>query len=77
MDMNKDLLVKSETVRRLPDLEQLALGSALYKKCRDNFIDSTEELIAAVKDGSIKLMIGSSAARKVKTVLMNAHLVEG
>lgn len=63
-------------IQNLPEMEQLALGAALYKKCKDNFIDSTEELIDAVKDGSIKLMIGSSAAKKVKTVLTNAHLLE-
>lgn len=76
MDVNKGSICMSENIKTLPNLEQLALGYALYKKCRDNFIDSTEELIEAVRDGSIQMKIGSSAARKVKTVLMNAHLLE-
>lgn len=58
----------------LPALEQLAIGAAAYGKCKNNLIDTTEDLLEAFRTGAIKTVLKSDALRSVKQVLTTAGI---
>lgn len=58
----------------LQPLERLALGAAIYSKCKANYIDSTEELLQAFESGLIRTVFSSPQISQIKTVLHNAHI---
>ena len=58
----------------LPALEQLAIGAAAYGKCKNNLIDTTEDLLEAFRTGAIKTVLKSDALRSVKQVLTVAGI---
>lgn len=58
----------------LQPLERLALGAAIYSKCKANYIDSTEELLDALSSGLAKTVFNSQQLATIKTVLHNAHI---
>ena len=60
--------------KALQPLERLALGAAIYSKCKANYIDSTEELIQAFESGLIRTVFSSPQISQIKTVLHNAHI---
>lgn len=60
--------------KALQPLERLALGAAIYSKCKANYIDSTEELLQAFESGLIRTVFSSPQITQIKTVLHNAHI---
>lgn len=60
--------------KALQPLEHLALGAAIYSKCKANYIDSTEELLQAFESGLIRTVFSSPQISTIKTVLHNAHI---
>lgn len=60
--------------KALQPLERLALGAAIYSKCKANYIDSTEELLQAFESGLIRTVFSSPQISQIKTVLHNAHI---
>lgn len=60
--------------KALQPLERLALGAAIYSKCKANYIDSTEELLQALESGEIRRLFSSPQITQIKTVLHNAHI---
>ena len=60
--------------KALQPLERLALGAAIYSKCKANYIDSTEELLQAFESGLIRTVFSSPQISTIKTVLHNAHI---
>ena len=60
--------------KALQPLERLALGAAIYSKCKANYIDSTEELLQALESGLIRTVFSSPQISQIKTVLHNAHI---
>lgn len=58
----------------LQPLERLALGAAIYSKCKANYIDTTEELLQAFESGLIRTVFSSPQISQIKTVLHNAHI---
>lgn len=60
--------------KALQPLERLALGAAIYSKCKANSIDSTEELLQAFESGLIRTVFSSPQISQIKTVLHNAHI---
>lgn len=58
----------------LQPLERLALGAAIYSKCKANYIDTTEELLDALSSGLAKTVFSSQQIATIKTVLHNAHI---
>lgn len=60
--------------KALQPLERLALGAAIYSKCKANYIDSTEELLQAFESGLIRTVFSSPQISSIKTVLRNAHI---
>ena len=60
--------------KALQPLERLALGAAIYSKCKANYIDSTEELLQAFGSGEIRRVFSSPQITQIKTVLQNAHI---
>lgn len=60
--------------KALQPLERLALGAAIYSKCKANYIDSTEELLQAFESGEIRRLFSSPQITQIKTVLHNAHI---
>lgn len=58
----------------LQPLEKLAIGAAIYSKCKANYIDTTEELLDALSSGLAKTVFSSQQIASIKTVLHNAHI---
>ena len=58
----------------LQPLEKLAIGAAIYSKCKANYIDTTEELLDALSSGLAKTVFSSQQIATIKTVLHNAHI---
>ena len=58
----------------LQPLEKLAIGAAIYSKCKANYIDTTEELLDALSSGLAKTVFSSQQIATIKTVLYNAHI---
>lgn len=58
----------------LQPLERLALGAAIYSKCKANYIDTTEELLDALSSGLAKTVFSSQQLATIKTVMHNAHI---
>lgn len=60
--------------KALQPLEKLAIGAAIYSKCKANYIDTTEELLDALSSGLAKTVFSSQQLATIKTVLHNAHI---
>lgn len=60
--------------KALQPLEKLAIGAAIYSKCKANYIDTTEELLDALSSGLAKTVFSSQQIATIKTVLYNAHI---
>lgn len=60
--------------KALQPLEKLAIGAAIYSKCKANYIDTTEELLDALSSGLAKTVFSSQQIATIKTVLHNAHI---
>lgn len=60
--------------KALQPLEKLAIGAAIYSKCKANYIDTTEELLDALSSGLAKTVFSSQQIASIKTVLHNAHI---
>lgn len=58
----------------LQPLEKLAIGAAIYSKCKANYIDTTEELLDALSSGLARTVFSSQQIASIKTVLHNAHI---
>ena len=58
----------------LQPLEKLAIGAAIYSKCKANYIDTTEELLDALSSGLARTVFSSQQIATIKTVLHNAHI---
>lgn len=58
----------------LTTLEHLAIGASVYSKCKQNMIDTTEDLLEAFRTGAIKTVLKSDALRSVKQVLTVAGI---
>ena len=58
----------------LQPLEMLAIGAAIYSKCKANYIDTTEELLDALSSGLARTVFSSQQIASIKTVLHNAHI---
>lgn len=60
--------------RAFQPLEHLAIGAAIYSKCKANYIDSTEELLQAFRNGEIKRIFSTPQISQIRTVLCNARI---
>lgn len=60
--------------KALQPLEMLAIGAAIYSKCKANYIDTTEELLDALSSGLARTVFSSQQIASIKTVLHNAHI---
>ena len=58
----------------LTTLEHLAIGASVYSKCKQNMIDTTEDLLNAFRSGEIKRIFNGTVIKAIKTVLTNAKI---
>ena len=58
----------------LTTLEHLAIGASVYSKCKQNMIDTTEDLLEAFRTGAIKRIFNGTVIKAIKTVLTNAKI---
>ena len=76
---DKDLIINCYTriwriKKPLQPLEHLALGAAIYSKCKANYIDSTQDLLDAISSGLVKTIFNGSQVTQIMTVLRNAKI---
>lgn len=76
---DKDLIINCYTriwriKKPLQPLEHLALGAAIYSKCKANYIDSTQDLLDAISSGLVKTIFKGSQVTQIMTVLRNAKI---
>lgn len=62
-----------ENVKDTP-IERLALGSAIIKKLKNNFVDTVGDLTEAIHTGQIRWMCSPKALKQIRTVLCTAGI---
>ena len=62
-----------ENVKDTP-IERLALGSAIIKKLKNNFVDTVGDLTEAIHTGQIRWMCSQKALKQIRTVLCTAGI---
>lgn len=62
-----------ENVKDTP-IERLALGSAIIKRLKNNFVDTVGDLIEAIHTGQIRWMCSTKALKQIRTVLCTAGI---
>ena len=56
------------------EITKLAIGSAAVAKLSRNFITTVEELQEAFRTGEIKYICSATMLRKIRTVMVTAHI---
>ena len=62
-----------ENAKDMP-IERLALGSAIIKKLKNNFVDTVGDLTEAIRTGQIRWMCSPKAMKQIRTVLGTAGI---
>lgn len=62
-----------ENVKEIP-IERLALGSAIIKRLKNNFVDTVGDLLDAIHTGQIRWMCSPKAMKQIRTVLCTAGI---
>lgn len=62
-----------ENAKDMP-IERLALGSAIIKKLKNNFVDTVGDLTEAIHTGQIRWMCSPKALKQIRTVLCTAGI---
>ena len=62
-----------ENVKEMP-IERLALGSAIVKRLKNNFVDTVDDLLEAIRSGQIRWMCSPKAQKQIRTVLDTAGI---
>lgn len=62
-----------ENVKEMP-IERLALGSAIIKRLKNNYVDTVGDLTYAIHTGQIKWMCSPKAQKQIRTVLGTAGI---
>ena len=62
-----------ENVKEMP-IERLALGSAIIKRLKNNFVDTVGDLTEAIRTGQIRWMCSPKALKQIHTVLCTAGI---
>lgn len=62
-------MITSETA-----IEKLALGAALCKKLKANYIDNVGDLTESIRTGQIRFILNPKAMKNVRQVLMVAGI---
>lgn len=62
-----------ENVKDTP-IERLALGSAIIKRLKNNFVDTVGDLTEAIHTGQIRWMCSPKALKQIRTVLCTAGI---
>lgn len=55
-------------------IERLALGAAIIKKLKSNFVDTVEDLTDAIRTGQLRWMCSPKAQKQIRTVLGTAGI---
>lgn len=55
-------------------IERLALGAAIIKKLKSNFVDTVEDLPDAIRTGQLRWMCSPKAQKQIRTVLGTAGI---
>lgn len=63
----------TENTKDMP-IERLALGSAIIKKLKDNFVDTVGDLTEAIRTGQLRWMCSAKAQKQIRTVLCTAGI---
>lgn len=62
-----------ENAKDMP-IERLALGSAIIKRLKNNFVDTVGDLTEAIHNGQIRWMCSPKALKQIRTVLCTAGI---
>lgn len=62
-----------ENAKDMP-IERLALGSAIIRKLKNNFVDTVGDLTEAIHTGQIRWMCSPKALKQIRTVLCTAGI---
>lgn len=62
-----------ENAKDMP-IERLALGSAIVKRLKNNFVDTVDDLLEAIRSGQIRWMCSPKAQKQIRTVLGTAGI---
>ena len=62
-----------ENAKDMP-IERLALGSAIIKRLKNNFVDTVGDLTESIHTGQIRWMCSPKALKQIRTVLCTAGI---
>lgn len=63
----------NDNAKEMP-IERLALGSAIIKRLKNNFVDTVGDLLDAIRTGQIRWMCSPKALKQIRTVLCTAGI---
>lgn len=55
-------------------IEKLALGAAIIKRLKNNFVDTVGDLLDAMASGQLRMMCSPKAQKQIRTVLATAGI---